>query len=223
MKIEIIKRVTKQLVLPVIIAGAFTIYDGLNNPAGLTIVSSAKVFFPALFFIMYFYGQYKRVEKQTEDRASFEELSTNISTIKDAVEGLQANTSPAVATFTVSQASDKPHMLMDEALELQKQGKNIASLLQAGLAFELAVRKFASRIMKTEEYVNLSLLDVLRKIEKHVPKDIIGELHTLRQIRNRITHIRETELLDLPDVELTMNGYKWAMNTLENLEKDIPF
>lgn len=221
MKWKIIKRLFKQTILPVLIAGAFTIYDGVTSEPGLTLAGAVKVFFPALFFIMYFYGQYKRVEKQTEDRASFEELSNDVSSIKAAVEGLQANTTPTVSTFTVSTApaADKSEEILDEAIDLQKQGKNVASLLQAGLAFELAVRNFASKTMPSAESDNLPLLDVMRKIEKYLPEGVGEELHTLRKIRNRITHVRESELADLPDIELTMNGYRWALATLKESEK----
>ena len=45
------------------------------------------------------------------------------------------------------------------------------------------------------------------------------ELHALRQIRNRATHISEAELSDLPDADRVMAGYQWAVVILTDIVK----
>ncbi len=63
---------------------------------------------------------------------------------------------------------------------------------------------------------DLPLHDLIKRI---APQELAGELHALRMIRNRLTHISENELSDLPDANRVLEGYEWAVNELTNILK----
>lgn len=207
-------KLVKQMLVPVLLAAAFTFYDAYTNKTGFSINQLAKVFFPALFFIMYFYGQYKRVEKHSEDKASFDGLNTEIMSLKSMVENLSVSpVPPLVKTNTQFESATS---LIEGAFQLKETGNNVAALLQAGLAYELSIRNFFAAIYPSEYFHNINLLQVINRLEKVLSPGVVSELHSLRQIRNRTTHLRENELNDLPDVERNLNAYRWAINTLNS-------
>ncbi|WP_454867143.1 hypothetical protein [Pseudomonas lini] len=104
---------------------------------------------------------------------------------------------------------------MEESRSLLKSGHPLAALLQGGVAFEHAVRAFA-RHFKGDETANAPLHALISRI---APDGLEDELHALRQIRNRVTHISEAELSDLPDADRVLAGYQWAVETLTGIVK----
>ncbi|MGY8811164.1 MAG: hypothetical protein ACKVK5_09040 [Pseudomonadales bacterium] len=172
-----------------------------------------KTFFAVLFFIMFFFGQYKRVEKQTDDKDSFKTVSEQLLSLQELVRKIRpthlVNASNPSVRVTVSDSGS----LLAESRVLLKSGHPLAALLQGGVAFEHALRAFA-RHFKGEESAQLPLHDLIRRM---APEEMTGELHALRQIRNRLTHISEHELSDLPDADRVLSGYEWAVSELTRI------
>lgn len=81
------------------------------------------------------------------------------------------------------------------------------------MAFEHALRAFAWHF-KGDETARAPLHELIKRI---APQEMAGELHALRMVRNRLTHISESELSDLPDAVRVLAGYEWAVETLTNL------
>lgn len=172
-----------------------------------------KTFFATLFFIMFFFGQYKRVEKQTDDKDSFKSVNEQLLSLQDLIQRIRPGGRAESAEIRVS-AGDAGSLLT-ESRSLLRSGHTLAALLQGGVAFEHALRAFA-RHFKGEEIARLPLHDLIRRM---APEEMIGELHALRQIRNRLTHISESELSDLPDANRVLDGYEWAVAELARIVK----
>jgi hypothetical protein len=164
-------------------------------------------FFAVLFFIMFFFGQYKRVEKQTDDKDSFQALNDHLISLEELVRKIPPSQSDVPPS---SNAASDSGSLLEEAQGLLASGHSLAALLVGGVAFEHSVRAFA-RHFKGDEAARLPLHDLMTRIS---PQEMAKELHALRQIRNRITHISEAELSDLPDPERVLSGYQWAVESL---------
>jgi HEPN domain-containing protein len=201
--------VTKGFFWPVAIAVSIVMY-GVFGPWQPTQVfkDGMQAFFAILFFIMFFFGQYKRVEKQTDDKDSFKSVSEQLSSLQELVRKIPAERQEVSATTPVYRGDAGG--LLAESRKLLGSGHTLAALLQAGVAFEHALRAFA-RHFKGEESARLPLHDLIRRM---APKEMSEELHALRQIRNRLTHISEAELTDLPDAERVLNGYERAVSEL---------
>lgn len=206
--------VIKGFVGPVSIAGVIVLY-GLYapwQPPDQT-KEALKSFFAVLFFVMFFYGQYKRVEKQSDDKDSFKNVNDQLLSLKDLVNKIPHSNSdqPAAPRVKVGDAGT----LLKESRELLDSGHVLAALLQGGVAFEHALRSFA-RDFKGDETANAPLHNLIQRI---APQEMIGELHALRMIRNRLTHISENELADLPDANRVLSGYEWAVSELDAIVK----
>ena len=174
--------------------------------------SALSTFFAVLFFIMFFFGQYKRVEKQTDDKDSFKAVNDQLLSLQDLVLKIRPTHSDAAPTRV---AVGDSGTLLEESRTLLKSGHPLAALLQGGVAFEHAVRAFA-RHFKGDETANAPLHNLISRI---APEGMAGEMHALRQIRNRVTHISEAELSDLPDADRVLAGYQWAVETLADIVK----
>jgi len=174
------------------------------------ISEAGKSFIAALFFIMYFYGQYKRVEKQTDDKESFKGVNEKLLSLEDLVKQLHA---AKVSEPPSGEPLSNAESLLRDSQELLKSGHILAALLQGGVAFEHAVRNFARRY-NPEQADGAPLMELIKRIEFMVPQGLVGELHALRMIRNRMTHVSERELNDLPDADTILASYQWAITEL---------
>lgn len=199
---------------PVSVALAIILY-GLYAPWQPPdhINDALKSFFAVLFFVMFFYGQYKRVEKQSDDKDSFKHVNDQLLSLKDLVNKIPFTKpeNPSSQRVKVGDAES----LLTESRELLESGHVLAALLQGGVAFEHAIRSFA-RNFKGDETANAPLHNLIQRI---APQEMMGELHALRIIRNRLTHISENELTDLPDANRVLSGYEWAVSELTKIVK----
>jgi hypothetical protein len=204
--------VTKGFFVPVAIAICIVAY-GTFGPWQPTPATKDKLqaFFATLFFIMYFFGQYKRVEKQTDDKDSFRTVSEQLLSLQDLVRKIRPSRPESGPTTRVSVGD--AGSLLRESRRLLESGHALAALLQGGVAFEHALRAFAHHF-KGEETARLPLHNLIRQM---APEEMMGELHALRQIRNRLTHISESELSDLPDANRVLDGYEWAVAELARI------
>jgi hypothetical protein len=202
--------VVKGFFWPIAIAASIVLY-GAFGPWQPTqaIKDSVQAFFAILFFIMFFFGQYKRVEKQTDDKDSFRSVNEQLSSLQELLRKVPAGRPDNITATKVSVGD--AGALLAESRALLESGHTLAALLQGGVAFEHALRAFA-RHYKGEESAKLPLHDLIRRI---APEEMSEELHALRQIRNRLTHISESELTDLPDAERVLDGYERAVAELD--------
>lgn len=205
--------VTKGFFWPIAIAVCIVAYGALApwQPTNDT-KDKLKAFFAILFFIMFFFGQYKRVEKQTDDKDSFKSVNEQLLSLQELVRKIRPGR-PESATTRVSVGDATS--LLTESRKLLESGHALAALLQGGVAFEHALRAFALHF-KGEESAHLPLHHLIARM---APQEMIGELHALRQIRNRLTHISEGELSDLPDTNRVLDGYEWAVSELARIVK----
>lgn len=175
---------------------------------------AVKAFFAILLFIMFFFGQYKRVEKQTEDKDSFQFVNEQLLSLQELVRKIRPAQPEVAAVPHV--AVGEAGTLLDESRALLSSGHALAALLQGGVAFEHAVRSFA-RDYKDEKIEGVPLHELIKRMALVLPKEMIGELHALRVIRNRLTHVSKYELADLPDAERILTGYEWAVSELARM------
>ncbi len=196
------------LALCIVMYGAFAPWQPSQE-----LKDALKTFFAVLFFIMFFFGQYKRVEKQTDDKDSFKAVNDQLGSLADLVRKIRPTHIIAAPTVPVRVAVGDSGDILEEARALLAAGHPLAALLQGGVAFEHALRAFA-RHFKGDETAHLPLHDLIRRI---APQEMVGELHALRQVRNRLTHISETELSDLPDAHRVLAGYEWAVAKLAQI------
>jgi hypothetical protein len=172
---------------------------------------AVQAFFAILLFIMFFYGQYKRVEKQSEDKDSFKSVNDQLLTLEDLVRKIRS--SEATPTTIPKVSVGDTAALLAESRDLLKSGHTLAALLQGGVAFEHAVRSAANRYRKDQPgYAPLHQL--IQRLALVLPNQVVSELHALRMIRNRLTHVSEYELSDLPDANRVLSGYEWAVSEL---------
>jgi hypothetical protein len=170
-----------------------------------------QAFFAVLFFIMFFFGQYKRVEKQTDDKDSFKNVNEKLISLQELVRAIRPTQVSTVSTSRV--AVGDASTLLAESRTLLESGHALAALLQAGVAFEHSLRNFA-RHFKGEEAAVGPLHEIIRRM---APQEMTGELHALRMIRNRLVHVSENELSDLPDAERILAGYEGAVAELSHI------
>ncbi|WP_423194577.1 hypothetical protein [Cupriavidus sp. H18C2] len=198
---------------PVVIAFAIVAWSAFApwQPSDDT-KDKVKAFFAILFFIMFFFGQYKRVEKQTDDKDSFRSMNEQLLSLQELVLKIRPATRPETPTPSRIIVGDAGALLV-ESRNLLRTGHTLAALLQGGVAFEHALRAFA-RHFKGDESAKLPLRDLILRL---APQEMMGELHALRQIRNRLAHISEAELSDLPDANRVLDGYEWAVGALGNM------
>lgn len=208
--------VIKGFFLPVALALCIVIY-GAFGPWQLQqeVKDAVKSFFAVLFFVMFFFGQYKRVEKQTDDKDSFKAVSDQLLSLEDLVRKIRPAHPVTAPTAPIHVGVGDSGKLLAESRTLLTSGHPLAALLQGGVAFEHALRAFA-RHFKGDETAHAPLYDLIRRI---APQEMAGELHALRQIRNRLTHISENELSDLPDADRVLAGYEWAVEELARIVK----
>lgn len=102
--------------------------------------------------------------------------------------------------------------LINEAQTIYGAGFKLAALLQAGVAFEHAVRSFALRA-DLQEAERMPLLKILQKIDSLLPQGWRGEIHMLRKIRNQLTHATEQEIENI-DPGVVLNTYALAVAAL---------
>ena len=206
--------VTKQLAVPAAIAAIYGAYDWYSSKGAFSFSAYLKLTLPALFFIMWFVGLYERARKKTTDKESFETLSTGLQSLTDLVKDLRqsphaASAGTAPGPFTPSYSGS----LVTEAFTIFAAGHKLAALLQAGVAFEQAVRAFARR-QGVENADQMPLLRILQKIDFLLPQGWQGEFHMLRQIRNQLAHASEQELDRIEQPEVVLNTYALAIKAL---------
>lgn len=112
---------------------------------------------------------------------------------------------------------DSPIKLrMEVAKNLAALGFEEASLLEAGVALEAAVKMFAkvSRI-DVDERRTASLGQLVRQMRHSIPQDESEELEMLVRIRNEIAHGHGTKKLMADDVEYILETYERAIALLD--------
>ncbi len=110
-------------------------------------------------------------------------------------------------------------ILLSEAQNLLDAGFALAALLEAAVAYEHTLRKFA-RVHNIHESGRVSVLELLTRCETIFPAAIVRELHKLRQIRNRVSHMREAEYVALTEVHGVLQSYIWVVAELEQAMRE---
>ena len=209
---DLVLALLKQLRYPVALAAVYGLWDWYESGKSFSFGAYLKLTMPALFFIMWIIGLYQREKKRTDDRESFGSLTTGLQSLTELVKKLStaphAGSAPPAAVSTSFSSA-----LMTQAMNVYSSGYKLAALLQAGVAFEHAVRAFAQR-HGVEQADVMPLLRILQKIDFLLPQGWRGEFHVLRQIRNQLAHASEHELDRIERPDLVLNTYAAAIETL---------
>lgn len=213
---QIFSVLARQLAVPTVLACAWGLYDWHSGGGSFVLANYVRTVLPALFLIMWFVGLYERARKRESDDANFTTLQSNVRSLGDLLRTvLQARPTlvgqvPALAetppTFSAS--------LIEEAEKLLQAGYTLAALLQAGVAFEHALRAFGAA-RGLEGANQMQLLSLLQKAELGIPKEWIGELHALRQMRNALVHASQSELERIAEPASLLGTYADAIRMLE--------
>lgn len=205
--------VLKQLAIPAVLATVYGTYDWYSSNGSFSFSAYLKVTLPALFFIMWIVGLFERAKKKSSDKDSFDNLNSGLQSLTDLVEKLKRapHSGDAVATGVAPSGSFSA-FLINEAQTIYGAGFKLAALLQAGVAFEHAVRSFALRA-GLQEAERMPLLKILQKIDSLLPQGWRGEIHMLRKIRNQLTHATEQEIENI-DPGVVLNTFALAVAAL---------
>lgn len=203
-----------QISVPALIALSYSLYDWHSSGRHFNPSAFAKVFFPALFFVMWFVGMFERAKKRSSDKESFEGIKTDLRSLTSLVQQLKTIATVVPAAPHPQSPPTFSRSLMDESMSIFKLGYALASLLTAGVAFEQSVRAFARR-RGVEEADRLPLMHLLNKIDWMLPPGWNKELHMLRKIRNQTAHATERDLSNIGDIDFLLRNYRNAINQLD--------
>lgn len=217
---SIVKRLLWQSALPGIAACAYA-YWSLRGDSEQPFADVAGKFGVAFFFVSWFVGQYLRTAKQLDDARLLHDLSANVETIIQRVSGQPTGQGPAPpATDDNAPVRDTTaRSLLDEARDAIQAGNRHSGLLAACVAFEHAVRAAASRTSRQPQ--NRGIHGDLQSLSGVVPREVLSELHGLREARNRLVHIQG----DPPDAQIAdslWSSFRWAVAYLDGLGRDEP-
>jgi cbb3-type cytochrome oxidase subunit 3 len=211
-----IKKVLQQLKYPSLIAAVYGLLDWYASDKSFSLATYLKLCAPALFFIMWLIAMYERERKKTYDKEALSGLSNDIQSLKSVISELGASRHASMPTAVpAAYGSNFSQQLLAEADAVFKSGHKLAALLQAGVAFEQAVRSFAVRkgLAAAER---MPLLTILQKIDFLLPQGWQGEIHMLRKIRNQLAHASKFELADIENAEMVFRTYGLAIEALES-------
>lgn len=205
--------VLRQLAIPAVLAVAYGAYDRYSSKESFSFSAYLKVTLPALFFIMWIVGLFERAKKKSSDKDSFDNLNSGLQSLTELVKELKTSPhSGGSAAAGTAPSGSFSAFLINEAQAVYGAGFKLASLLQAGVAFEHAVRSFALHA-GLEEAERMPLLKVLQKIDFLLPQGWRGEIHMLRKIRNQLAHATEQEIESI-EPEFVLKTYALAVAAL---------
>lgn len=204
----------KQLFVPTLLAAVYGLWDWSSSGGNFELAEYLKIVMPALFFLMWFVGLYERQKKRSSDSQSFNALDQKLESLSDAVSNLNHSHHRPAPTLPSKSEESFSQSIMTEAETVFESGHHLAALLQGGVAFEQAVRSFA-KSRKLADADRMPLLHILKKVDFLLPNGVEGELHALRQVRNKLAHASERELRDVDQAERILVAYRWAIDTLE--------
>ena len=204
--------VVKQLWVPAVLAALYGVWDWSTSESTFSLSKYIKVTLPALFLLMWFVGLYERAKKRESDSKSFETINQNIESLTELINQLQ----PApVEEIELEEEVEQSYAqkLVYEAIKVFESGYKLAALLEAGVAYEQAIRAFAKAhdIINTDQ---IPLIHILNKLNSVLPPGIEDQFHSLRKIRNQLAHASESELHHIENAENLLNTYRWAVNVL---------
>jgi hypothetical protein len=209
-----VKVVLGQLKYPSILALIYGALDWYVSGKEFSLASYLKLCAPALFFIMWLFGMFERERKKASDKDAMSGLSTDIQSLKSLITNLGAAGHVKTESTTelgISYADD----LMVSASAILAAGYKMAALLQAGAAFENAVRNFALR-HGLREADRMSLGAILQKIDFLLPEDWVDEIQTLRRIRNKVAHASIKDIESIENPSMVLDTYALAIRALES-------
>lgn len=208
----------KRLAVPAVLAALYGAWDWYSSKGAFSLSAYVKLILPTLFFIMWLVGLFEREKKRATDKESFASLSTGLTSLTELVKGLSGSPHAGESAPTAV-GSSYSAALINEAFVVFAAGHKLAALLQAGVAFEQAVRAFARR-RGVGEADQMPLLRILQKVDFLLPKGWQKEFHTLRQIRNQLTHASEQEFEKIQQPEVVLNTYARAIEALNEHRDD---
>lgn len=209
-------KVLRQLKYPSMIAAAYGLIDWYASEKPFSLATYLKLCAPALFFIMWLMAMYERERKKTSDKEALSGLSSDIQSLKSLVTDLGSSRHAAApAAASVAYGPSFSQLLMSEADAVFQSGHKLAALLQAGVAFEQAIRSFAIR-KGLESAERMPLLTILQKIDFLLPQGWQSEIHMLRKIRNQLAHASKSELSEIENADMVFRTYGLAIQALES-------
>lgn len=173
-----------------------------------------KEFVLALFFIMWFVGQFLRTSKELDDKGKFTALQSTLSEVKEAISGLEK--------FKVPEDKNLSYLarnaLLHDAAKAVASGHVLAGLMQAGVAYEQALLAAARRHQIQHDRRTI-VSRIIRDMREYYDEATIAELNALWQLRHRLIHLTEEAALELEKQPGLIKYFEWAINVLEQQQQ----
>jgi hypothetical protein len=207
----ILKKQWKVTRLPILLALVWTVTSlFLTEVNKRSFLSSIKDFIAALFFVMWFVGQYLRTSKEVRDSSNYSNIQTGIAELQRAISRLQ-NFSPQSSRPPISAENNS---LFVEAKNAVDNGFVLAGLMQAGVAFEQAILSKADRLQIPREN-RTTIARVLNSLKDYYSAGTISELFAIWKLRNQLIHLTEEAAAELKNSPKLIQYFEWAIKELE--------
>ena len=166
-------------------------------------------------------GQYPRVRKQLHDNELLAAINADVQAIKAALVARAA-----AAAVSIQPPAEEPPISDPAARDLFQQAQDalsnrlvLPSLLMAGAAFEYSGR-LAARRVGINEGPRIPLRQTIEQLKPLLPQGVAGELHALRDARNKIAHLQNAPASRALDPETLLHGFRWAISVLSNVNAE---
>lgn len=200
----------RAFILPGILAGLIVWLGAFWRPPQES-VSAAKAYFSTLFFIMYFYSQYKRVQKEVSDKDGFLQVNGRL----DELIG-RLPLAPAIRSgATVDFAPQPPVTRIQLARRLAERGDAFGAIIEATVALEVALEHRAThggRRIDLGRPVSGDSFDSL-------PHDLQQQLRLLASIWNELKHLTAEQVSQRRDLDVVLRAYESAVDQLGALAR----
>lgn len=211
---QIAARFIRDAWMPALLAAAYAVWS-YRSDSSPTLAEAVESFGVAFFLVMWFVGQFLRVRKQLRDAASLEAIEAGVQSIQARLDRTGAGALSATRTEDLLQAIVDPvtKALSLESLEALKNGLSTSALLAASVAFERAVRNYATR-HGIENAEAQPVARLIRTTSKSLGPGVADELYVLWRARNAIVHQDEEMLERQVDPDRLHEAFLWGIATL---------
>ena len=211
--------------IPLVISFGWAIWSYQTTNEERTVRYFLKELFTALFFTMWFVGQYLRTAKDLRDKTNYGDIQIGIDELRNSLTSLSSifranHTEPAPSTTTTTTTtttiapSHTSNFMLSEAIEAVNEGFVLAGLMQAGVAFEQSIIDAA---VKRQIVIDnrTTTAQLLNKLKEYYEKSTIQELFAVWKLRNQLIHLNPEASQEIKSRPHLIKYFIWAIEQLE--------
>ena len=193
--------------IPLLISAAYAGYVSYNAiPEERSISTFINYFAGGFFFLMWLVGQYLRTAKQIDDSESHEDIRYTLSQLQTSIKEISPKTR---AKLSLS------NPLLHSADQSVQNGRVLAGLLQAGVAFDDAViNKAKKHSINIDE--RRSSFGIILEFEPFLSHMVFSDLIQLCRFKNQLTRLTEEEKAEIERQPHLLGNFIWAVTELES-------